>query len=221
MDRQDAKRDKFSGLNEEEQNHGWTWMNTDSRSVFSWRSWRLGGETLCLVRGICGIFGMCAGGLRRRCMVVALTGSHRPPPTMNTLLSQIRHYVTFLTGLGAMLLAHSLITPDQVSQANAAGAQLVEPVMVILGLFAAGVSRLVMAGVAKSFEAIGSHASGIWTPVMTIGGLSMAAGLMGFSLPSCTSAPVPTRLCLVTGQGTVCYSSKSGLSAEVDATSGK
>lgn len=149
-------------------------------------------------------------------MVVA----DRSTPPMNTLLSQIRHYLTFLTGLGAMLLTQSLITPDQVSQANAAGAQLVEPVMVILGLVAAGVTRLVMALFSKVFESVGSLASGNWTPVW-IGGLAMTAGLMGFSLPSCTPVPVPARLCLVTDQGTVCYSSQSGLSAEVDASSGK
>lgn len=146
---------------------------------------------------------------------------------MNTLLSQVRHYVTFLAGIGGMLLAQTLITPDQVSQANAAGAQLVEPVMVIVGLVAAGVTRLIMALFAKVFESIGSKSAGIWTPALTVGWLLMGAGLMGFSLPSCTAADVaavravPARFCLTGDQGTVCYSSKSGLSAEVDATSGK
>lgn len=145
---------------------------------------------------------------------------------MNTLLSQIRHYLTFLAGIGGMLVAQTLITPDQVSQANAAGAQLVEPVMVIVGLVAAGVTRLIMALFAKVFESVGSLASGNWTPVW-IGGLAMTAGLMGFSLPSCTAADVaavravPARFCLTGDQGTVCYSNKSGLSAEVDATSDK
>jgi len=146
---------------------------------------------------------------------------------MNTLLSHLRHYLTFLAGIGGMLLAHSLITPDQVSQANAAGAQLIEPVMVILGLVAAGVARLVISGVTKIFESIGSNGSGIWTPVMTIGGLAMGAGFIGFSLPSCTSQDlaavrsVPAKFCVVHDQGKICYSNQNGLSAEVDATSGK
>lgn len=53
-----------------------------------------------------------------------------------------------------------------------------------------------------------------------------AAGL-GLSLPSCSSAQwssfksIPIKSCIVTDYGTACYSSKSGLSVEVDQTSGK
>lgn len=146
---------------------------------------------------------------------------------MNTLLSHLRHYLTFLAGIGGMLLTQSLITPEEVSQANAAGAQLIEPLMVILGLVAAGVARLALSGASKFFESVGSKVSGILAPVVTIGGLAMGAGFIGFSLPSCTALDlatlrqVPTKFCLTSDRGAVCYSSKSGLSAEVDATSSK
>lgn len=54
-----------------------------------------------------------------------------------------------------------------------------------------------------------------------------AAGLVATALPSCTTAgwqaarSIPIRTCAVTDYGTVCYSSKGGVTVEVDATSGK
>lgn len=146
---------------------------------------------------------------------------------MNTLRSHLRHYLTFLAGIGGMLLSQNVITPEEVSQANAAGAQLIEPVMVILGLVAAGVARLALSAASKFFESIRSKRFWELPPVAMIGGLAMGAGFIGFSLPSCTAPDlaalrqVPTKFCLTSDRGAVCYSSKSGLSAEVDATSSK
>lgn len=53
------------------------------------------------------------------------------------------------------------------------------------------------------------------------------AGLLGAAPPSCTPADVaafrglPIKGCVVTDHGAVCYSSKGGLSYEVDTRSGK
>jgi hypothetical protein len=51
--------------------------------------------------------------------------------------------------------------------------------------------------------------------------MATAAALMG-ALPSCANYSGPQlKVCALTDQGLVCYSSKNGLSAEVDFTSGK
>lgn len=55
--------------------------------------------------------------------------------------------------------------------------------------------------------------------------LGTVAALVGGSLPSCSPAfeapDIPIRACVVTDQGTICYSAKGGLSAEIDARSSK
>jgi len=141
----------------------------------------------------------------------------------SALLSYLRHLLTFLAGIGGMLAAWQLITPADVAAADAAGSQLIEPLLTLAGLLAVGVARWLMsllpgggtAGVGKSGSAI--------LPLSLVG---MTAGLMG-SLPSCSQSQldavksVPIRSCVITDYGTACYSSKSGLSVTVDAQSGK
>lgn len=105
---------------------------------------------------------------------------------MNTIASQIRHFLTFLCGIGGMLLSAHLITPDQVDSANQAGASLVEPLSVLCGMLVAGITRLAI-GYASSLFAKGKNGGGAVAPLIA---LSTAAALMG-GLPSCSTVIAP------------------------------
>lgn len=145
------------------------------------------------------------------------------------LQSQLRHLLTFLAGLGTLLLAHNLLAPDQAEALNQAGAALIEPLSVICGAVGAAAARLVLTWLGRMVasgagETSSTAGSGMF-PLWLIG--ATAAGLMVFSLPSCSSAQlgalrgVPIRGCVITDRGSVCYSSKTGVTLEVDAHSGK
>ena len=103
------------------------------------------------------------------------------------------------------------------------------PVQAVAVLGAANILvRFVTSGKISIFgdgetDATHGGASGGMLPLLVIG--FAAAALM--ALPSCSPSQLavlkqmPLRACLVTDQGNLCYSTKSGLSAEVDASSHK
>jgi hypothetical protein len=145
---------------------------------------------------------------------------------MNATASLIRHFLTYLAGLGGFLFAHGIIPAESVAAADQVGAALVDPLAVLGGLLAAGGLRLAIFCLGKIFPAVAEKLSGAsgGMPLLMVG-LTTAA-VMG-SLPSCSAAQlaaaraVPVRSCVETDYGTVCYSSKSGVAVTVDATSRK
>ena len=145
---------------------------------------------------------------------------------MNAIASLTRHFLTYLAGLGGFLFAHGVIPENAVAQANEAGAALVDPLAVICGLLAAAAVRLGIFLLGKIFPATAEKlaASSGGTALLALG--MTAAALMG-ALPSCSpeqlaaARAVPVKVCYVTAKGPVCYSSKDGLSAEIDTRSGK
>ena len=140
---------------------------------------------------------------------------------MNAVASLARHFLTTLAGLGGFLFANGLIPAEAVAQADAAGAALVDPLTVIAGLMAAAAARFGIFCLGKIFpvvaEKLGSQ-SGM-TGLLLMGIATVA--VLG-SLPSCQALEgVPIRACVITPNGPVCYSSKSGLSVEIDASGHK
>jgi hypothetical protein len=143
---------------------------------------------------------------------------------MNAIASLTRHFLTTLAGLGGFLFANGLIPAEAVAQANEAGAALVDPLTVIAGLLAATAARFGIFCLGKIFPAVAEKLGS--QPGMTavlVWGIATAA-VMG-SLPSCQALAdartIPVKVCYVTAQGPVCYSTAEGLSAEIDARSGK
>ena len=138
------------------------------------------------------------------------------------IASLLRHAFTALAGLGGFLLSHNLIDQGDVAQVNGAGVSIGTALVVIL---TAVIGRLVLTLMGKMFTGQAgdtSDASGV--SLLLLLGTTLA--LMG-PLASCSptqmavAQSIPIRTTLHTNYGTATYSSKSGLTLEVDATSGK
>lgn len=107
------------------------------------------------------------------------------------LASQLRHCLTFLAGLGGLFLSWQIIAPEQVAEVNQAGADLIDPIIIIIGAVAAGVARLVIGWISsligRGAGGIGDKLSGV--PVwLWIAG---TAALIGGSMPSCSLSEYP------------------------------
>lgn len=144
------------------------------------------------------------------------------------IASFIRHIITGLAGIGGALFLKGLITADQVDQVNQAGANLIDPLSIIFGTLLAGASRWVITIFSNLFGVgSGERQGNVTGPLMTVlVWVGTAAGLMG--LPSCSPATtaalksVPIQACYTDAHGNrVCYSTATGVSAEVDRRSGK
>jgi len=139
------------------------------------------------------------------------------------LASLLRHALTALAGLGGLMLSHNLITDSDVSQVDAAGSSLACAITVI-GTAVIGRVLLTLGG--KIFTGGAGETSGTSGGALLFALMGTAAGVMG-CLPSCSPVTwaalktIPLKSCVVTDYGSACYSSKSGLSVEVDAESGK
>jgi hypothetical protein len=135
------------------------------------------------------------------------------------IASQIRHFLTFLAGLGGLFLSWQIIAPDQVAAVDKAGADLIDPLIIIIGAVAAGLARLALGWIGSLIGLgageLGNKASGF--PVWV--GLIATAALVGV-LPSCSPAQmdalraVPIRVGVETPDSRVSYSSKGGLVVE-------
>jgi hypothetical protein len=141
---------------------------------------------------------------------------------MKNIATLIRHTLTFLAGLGGMLVTYSVIAPSEVDAVNAAGSSLIEPLTVIGGAIAAGIARLAIGWLRKRFlgpARPGKETSG-GASLLMLAALGTMAGIMGF-LPSCSSGDLnsrgwPVTLRIVGPDGTVSYSPKSGLEVEAE-----
>ncbi len=107
------------------------------------------------------------------------------------IASQIRHYLTFLAGLGGLFLSWQIIAPDQVAAVDKAGADLIDPLVIIIGALAAGIARLAIGWIGSLFGRgageIGEKMRGLpfWV------GLFGTAAVIGGSLPSCSLSEYP------------------------------
>lgn len=139
------------------------------------------------------------------------------------LTSLLRHALSALLGLGALLASKGLINPDDVDAVSAASASLVDA-LVVVGV--AVVARLIFSKVpwlapassSGSDEPVGSSANGVDQRAASGGtsGLLLMAGLLALALaalPSC--AGVPVRVGIVVPEGEIGYSSKGGLTVQV------
>ena len=145
------------------------------------------------------------------------------------IASHLRHLLTCLATLGVLLASHKLIDPAAASAVNAAGSSLIDPLTVIgTALIVVGL-RLVITLLGKIFPGLAATLSGMANGSsggMNLLLLGMALALMG-SLASCSTAQmdaagkIPINATVHTEYGTVGYSSKSGISLDVEATGGK
>jgi hypothetical protein len=139
----------------------------------------------------------------------------------DTLAAAIRTVLVCLAGLGGFLASHGLVDAADAATLNAAGATLQDALAAIA---TALVMRLMIYLMGKI---TGKEVSISDLPLVTVIGLLGAAAAVGTLLPSCSASDwaafkaLPIKSCIVTEQGTVCYSSKGGLEIQVDARSGK
>ena len=140
------------------------------------------------------------------------------------LASLLRHACTALAGLGGFLAMNNLITPADAPAVDAAGVSLGGALTVVLTALAARAFITLMGKLNLGTSADNGTGSGM-SPVWI--GLIALAGFIGLALPACSPAQqaafssIPIKSCVITDYGTVCYSSKDGIEATVDATSGK
>jgi hypothetical protein len=132
------------------------------------------------------------------------------------LASHVRHFLTFLAGLGTILLGWNLLAPEQVAEVNAAGGKLIEPLMVILGAVGVFVARMALAWISKIFRSgsgeLDNHKGGSGGGLPCLLLLCGMAGLMGFCLPSCAAVSgMPIKASLKLKEGRLSYSSKGGI----------
>jgi hypothetical protein len=137
-----------------------------------------------------------------------------------TIQTAIRHALTGLAAVGGFLASRGWIDAAAATDVNSAGAMLADALSAILAALAARLMIFLIGKVTSSGKAK------VYGMPFVLGVL--AAGLLAASLPSCTPAQretlsgIPVRACFTDKDGNrVCYSSKSGLEAEVDRRSGK
>jgi hypothetical protein len=131
--------------------------------------------------------------------------------------TQVRHLLTFLAGIGTMLLTWNLIAPEQVAAVNKAGGDMIEPLVIILGAVAAGLFRLLISwagtifrrGAGEENDDSGKGRPGGAAQLLLL--MGTAAVLMG-CLPSCSNFPV--KVTAILEEGALSYSSKGGLEME-------
>jgi hypothetical protein len=127
------------------------------------------------------------------------------------IASQVRHFLTFLAGLGGLFLSWQIIAPDQVAAVDKAGADVIDPLIIIIGAVAAGVARLALGWIGsligRGAGELGNRTSGfsVWV------GLIATAALVGV-LPSCSPGEFPVRVGIEGPGYSADYSSKGGLS---------
>lgn len=160
------------------------------------------------------------------CGMVWASKATTAPHTMKAYLtSLLRHALSALLGLGALLASKGLINPDDVDAVSAASVSLVDALVVIV---VAVVARLIFSKVpwlapassSGSDDPAGSSANGVDQRAASGGtsGLLVMAGLLALALaalPSCAGFPV--RVGIVVPEGELGYSSKGGLEIQVRA----
>lgn len=140
------------------------------------------------------------------------------------IASILRHWFT----LFATLVTGWLVLPAaQQAELGKALGDLVAPLTVIGTLLITAGWRLALGWLGRIFRSeTGEDAGGLGgLPLLVV--IGAAAGLLGTALPSCAPGDVaalrgiPIKGCIQTDDGTVCYSSKGGLSYEIDRRSNK
>lgn len=152
----------------------------------------------------------------------ATTATHNMKAYLTSLL---RHALSALLGLGALLASKGLINPDDVDAVSAVSVSLVDAlvvvgVAVVARLIFSKVPWLAPAGSSGSHgpDGNGEHGDGKRAASGGTSGLFLMAGLLALALaalPSC--AGVPVRVGVEVPEGRLGYSSKGGLEIEVRA----
>ena len=156
-----------------------------------------------------------------------LLGPNSERTTAMNISSILRHWLTLALTAATVFLGAHLLAPDETKAFDEAAKQLVAPLVIIGTLLATAIWRIALAWIGNLFRR-GSgeptnNASGGNALLVLIACTVAALG----GLPSCSAEQfaaaraIPIKTCVITDKGTICYSSKSGLSAEIDATSGK
>ena len=146
----------------------------------------------------------------------------------NYISSLLRHVTTALASLGVFLLSVGWIVEGDVTQVNAAGVTLGAAAVVI---FTAIISRVLLTLTGKMFTGGAGEASAASGGARSLLLLGTVSALAGWGLTSCSSGAgaaawnvlktLPIHTTVVTDYGAASYSSKSGITVEVDAQSGK
>ncbi len=135
----------------------------------------------------------------------------------DTIISLVRHALTALVSVGALLSSRGMIAAEDVEAVNASGVTIRDAALVII---MAVITRLLMKFGGKLFSGDSvsdSKDKGLNTLLLFLG---MAGLFMG--LPSCTPQQmeavkaVPIKACYADPKGNkVCYSSQDGIEVEV------
>lgn len=145
------------------------------------------------------------------------------------LASLLRHAFTGWIAAAVLFLTAKLsLGPDDGKAVEDALKQIGAGLLLLIVTLAPVIGRLVWAWGANLFrsgagESKGSDAGGRSGGAALLLGLSTTVGIMG-SLPSCTAEQlaaaraIPIKATIHTDQGGVSYSSKGGLSVEIDAS---
>jgi hypothetical protein len=132
----------------------------------------------------------------------------------------LRHFLTFLAGIGGLLAAAAVIAPADAAAVDAAGGALIEPLTIIGGAVAAGLARLVMGRLGLARDDFPKADDDARNQGGHLPGWLVAAGLvgvMGFPLPACSGGSgMPIRASYSQDGVMVGYSSKSGISVTVE-----
>lgn len=146
------------------------------------------------------------------------------------LNSYLRHAFTAWIATAVLFLTAKLtLDAEAVDAVRKALNQIGDGLLLLIITLAPVIGRMAWSWISNIFrkgsgENDAAGKSGGALPLLVL--VCAAAALMG-GLPSCSPAQLaaasrfPIRACVVTDQGTVCYSAKGGLSAEIDARSGK
>ena len=139
------------------------------------------------------------------------------------IASLLRHAFTALAGLGGLLFSRGLIEAGDVAQVDASGVSLGAALSVIITAIA---GRLLLTLLGKAITGGTGEAGHAGKRMASLALFCSVLALSG-CLTSCASLPwvalqsIPLHAGISTDYGRACYSSKSGLTVEVDATSGK
>ena len=155
-------------------------------------------------------------------------GETAPRPNLATMNAYLRslfvNLLTTLAGLGGLLASHGVIDAASAPVANAAAAQLVTPLGILLSLIATGLTHALVAWIGKRFPGLGKAMESGGFSVLLIGGLLLTV----VGLPSCSSSQL-AEYQMITGAVPVTigaeynglqavYSSKTGVSLIYDAS---
>lgn len=136
---------------------------------------------------------------------------------MNRYISSLLlNILTTLAGIGGLLAGHNIISPDQVATANAAGAQLVTPLMTLSALVATWLAHLLVVWIGKRFPGLAGYLGGVTKGTAPL----VLIACMSVMLPACTSPQIASYESVARAIPIKIGGSYNGLTAVYDTRSG-